>query len=586
MKKQKVCNKKGEKIREKMKRSIAMLCLAMLLCSAFYGIFTAAGGVTAAATAEKCIKIEGGDYGYPTPFALFPKGPGYIRMSFIFDTLTWKDKDGVIPWLADSWSRSYDAKVWTFYLQPEVKWSDGEPFTADDVKFTFDYTNEHPQLWYAYNAKEIDHVEVLDPYTVRIHLKKSRPTYIEDVAGCVPMIPEHIWSYVDDPYTFRGDDAVIGTGPLKLVEYDGTQGYYEYEANTNCFKGEPLIDRLIMLDVGDAALALKAGDIDAASFMGKEIVAVEEFEDDPDFEIEEGSSWWVLKFCFNLMMHPMNDTDFRRAIAYGINRADIVQTVTHGGSILANTGIIHPDSTWYKPGLPAYGYDPTVANEILNDLNFTDSDGDGIREYKSKEGNTTALKFTLITSEEYTDEAEFIKDDLKDLGIDIGVKSVSRRELSSGIACGKFEFAISGHGGIVNPRVLEWAAEGTSLNEEYNEKYEKQLRIMDEEDRKELVGDLQTIIAEEVPVYPLYHPNIWRIYDPDKLDTWFYTKDAIAGSIPLALNKLIFLFDPWRYDANEDGIIDKSEVIDAIQDYFDSKITKEQEIEVVKLYFL
>jgi peptide/nickel transport system substrate-binding protein len=567
-----------------MKRIITILCLAMLLCSAFYGISAAAGGATAAAMAENSIKIEGGDYGYPTPFALFPKGPGYIRMSFIFDMLTWKDKHGVIPWLADSWSRSDDARTWTFSLHRGVKWSDGEPFTADDVKFTFEYTKDHPQLWYAYNAKEIDHVEVPNPYTVSIHLEESMPTFIDDVAGCVPMIPEHIWKDVDNPYTFRGDDAVIGTGTLKLVEYDATQGYYGYEANTGCWKGEPIIDQLIMLDAGDPALALMAGDIDAASFMGKEIVAVEEFEDNSDFEIEEGSSWWVLNFYYNVGKYPMNNSDFRRAIAYAIDRADIVETVTDDGSILANIGIIHPDSTWYMPGLPGYEHNIAKANEILDALNFTDTNDDGIREYKDEVGNKKDFKFTLTTSEEYVNEAEFIKDDLKDLGIEIGVKSVSRNELGSGIACGAFEFAINGHGGIANPRVLRTAATGTSRSEEYYEIYEKQLRSMDEDQRKELVGELQEIIADELPVYPLYHPKIWYVYDPDKLDAWFYTKDAIAGSIPLALNKLIFLFDPWRYDANEDGIIEKSEVNDARQDYDEDKITKEQLTKVITLY--
>jgi len=79
---------------------------------------------------------------------------------------------------------------------------------------------------------------------------------------------------------------------------------------------------------------------------------------------------------------------------------------------------------------------------------------------------------------------------------------------------------------------------------------------------------------------------MWEVYNPEKLNTWFYTKDGIAFGIPLAQNKLIFLFDAWRYDENGNGIIEKSEVIDAIEDYFDEKITKKQVKKVIKLYFL
>ncbi len=572
--------KKGSRKRiGELKKIIAVLSLTILLSSAFSGIAS-----SESAKSEKVVTIEGDDYWYPTPFAHYYTGPGYIRMSFIFDTLIWKDKHGEISWLADSYSRSYDAKIWTFYLHRGVKWSDGKPFTADDVKFTFDYLKEHPPIWYGEEVRVIDRVDVLDPYTVSIYLKESRPTFIDDVAGCVPIIPEHIWEEITDPYKFREDEAVVGTGPLKLVEYDGTQGYYEYEANERCFKGRPIIDRLISIKVGDVkhvVLALETGDIDAASFSGKETVAVDGFRDDPDFKIKEGESWWVLNLYFNVYESPMNNVDFRKAIAYGIDRNDIVHTVTHDGSILANTGLMHPKSKWYKHGLPGYEHNITKAKEILDYLGFKDTNNNNIRDYP--EGGD--LKFTLFTTEDYVDEAEFIREDLKDIGIEIEVKTVGHKELLSRLTLGDFHLAIRGHGGIVNPRVLRPVARGTDRSEEYDEIYERQRRTMNEDYRKELVDELQTIIAEELPVYALYHPKIWCVYNPEKLDTWFYTKDAIAGSIPLAQNKLIFLFDPWRYDANENGIIEKNEVIDAIQDYFKDVITKEDVIDVIWLYF-
>ncbi|RJS84787.1 peptide ABC transporter substrate-binding protein, partial [Methanophagales archaeon] len=125
----------------KKEKIIAVLALTILVCSAF-------GGIAVVASAEKVVKfagdVPGGDWGYPSPFGFYPRGPGYIRMSFGFDTLTWKDQDGaVIPWLADSWEKSDDGKAWTFHLHEGVKWHDGEPFTAKDVQFTFDYIKKH-----------------------------------------------------------------------------------------------------------------------------------------------------------------------------------------------------------------------------------------------------------------------------------------------------------------------------------------------------------------------------------------------------------------------------------------------------------
>jgi peptide/nickel transport system substrate-binding protein len=138
---------------------------------------------------------------------------------------------------------------------------------------------------------------------------------------------------------------------------------------------------------------LETGDIDAASFSGKEIVAVDEFRGDPDFKIKEGKSWWVLNLYFNVYEYPMNNADFRRAIAYGINRTKIVHTETRDGSILANTGLMHPESKWCKHGLPGYEHNIAKAKEILKDLGFEDTD----------------LKFTLFTTEDYAREAESIK---------------------------------------------------------------------------------------------------------------------------------------------------------------------------------
>ena len=82
---------------------------------------------------------------------------------------------------------------------------------------------------------------------------------------------QHIWSSVEDPKKFRSKEAVIGTGPFKLVEYNKEGGYYLWAANEGYFKGKPLVDKLISTKVSDTALALKTGDLGEASFWRKDI---------------------------------------------------------------------------------------------------------------------------------------------------------------------------------------------------------------------------------------------------------------------------------------------------------------------------
>ncbi|MCW3141970.1 MAG: ABC transporter substrate-binding protein [Methanophagales archaeon] len=517
------------------KETLAIFGLAILLCSVFSGVVVA--------SEEKVVKFGGstlgGDFGYPSPYAFYPRGMGYIYLSFGFDTLTWKDETGVIPWLADSWEMSDDGKAWTFHLHRGVKWHDGEAFTADDVKFTFDYMKEHPRPKWFKSLEYIDRVDALDDSTVVIHLKKPVADFLVTIAGDVPIIPKHIWSGVEDPKKFRSKEAVIGTGPFKLVEYNKEEGYYLWEANEGYFKGKPLVDKLISTKVSDTALALKTGHLDEASYWRKDIDVVAEFEDNPNFKIIEGPGYWVLQLIFNCEKYPTNITEFRHAISYGIDNDEIIQKVVHGGAIPANPGILQPGIEWHNPDLLGYEHNVTRANEMLDALNFIDSNGDGIREYPTGED----MEFELITISKFSREAELIQSQLEEVGIKINVKPMDKSTVDTILKEGNFFLAINGHGGCSYPDILEapdWPA-STYHNDSYDSIFEEQATTMDFEERKQLVYQLQETIADDLPVYALYHPKRWAIFNPEKLDTWFYTKNGIAHGIPYELNKLVFV---------------------------------------------
>ena len=87
------------------------------------------------------------DVGFPSPFAFSALGPGgVVRLSLLFDTLTWRDSRGIIPWLAERWEVSGDGRGYTFHLRPGVRWHDGRELTAADVAFSLAYYGAHPSL--------------------------------------------------------------------------------------------------------------------------------------------------------------------------------------------------------------------------------------------------------------------------------------------------------------------------------------------------------------------------------------------------------------------------------------------------------
>jgi peptide/nickel transport system substrate-binding protein len=299
--------------------------------------------------------------------------------------------------------------------------------------------------------------------------------------------------------------------------------------------------------------------VDEATFWGSAVDAVNEFVGDDDFEIITGPSFWVLQIIFNCDAkdgYPTNNVTFRRAIAYGINREEIVEQKLHGGGVAANTGIIHPDAIWYNPDCEDYAHNATKAEELLDSLGFTDTNGDRIREYP--EGGD--LEFTLYTTGKYLREGELIQAQLEEIGIKIELKSSDWTTIDSYLRDADFDMVISGHGGIANPQIMripDWPA-STYDSEEYTSTFAEQEVTLDFDDRNELVNQLQEMVAEDLPVYTLYHPYIWCVYNPDVLDTWFYTRDGICIGIPIELNKLIFLA---RYgDANENGKINMQDV--------------------------
>ncbi len=395
---------------------------------------------------ERVLRMDGDNLGYPSVFTSSPKGRGYLLVSFTFDTLVWKDETGVIPLVAKDWTISDDNKTYTFNLNENIKFTDGTPLTAEDVKFSFDYLKDHPYQWVS--VAPVEKVTAIDEKTVQIVLNDIYVPFVTDIAGNVPIMPKHIWENITEPEKFNTKDAVIGSGPLILESYDKESGVYIYNANKDYFLGEVQIDKLIMSSVKNTKEALVAGEIDMASNI-KYGEAMKLKEESGKYKVIEGPGLWVGRLYFNFGIEELNIKEVRQAMYYAINRDELVQKALKGAAEAGNPGHIHPTSEWYSPDIKNYDYNPETAIELLTSAGITDTNGNGIVEYNGKD-----LSYEFIVPEEQIALAELITKYLGDIGISIEVKTMDQNTIASLIKEGKFTLAFNGHGSFGGDPVL------------------------------------------------------------------------------------------------------------------------------------
>lgn len=494
----------------------------------------------------KEVQLPGGDWGLPTPFSFYPRGPGYVHLSLVYDTLVWKDEKGIVPWLAESWGCSADGLTWTFRLRPSVRWQDGAPLSSRDVRFTFEYLKTHPVEWFP--VSKAGRVETPDAATVRFHLEAPYAPFLGHLAGSVPIFPEHLWKDVPDPRAAALPDRAVGSGPYRLVQYDKAQGGYEYAANPDFFLGAPRVAKLRFVPAPDPVAALDSGAVDQASIPA---ALMDRFRTQPRFQLKSGPAYWVLALQMNRDRPPFSQLDVRRAVAHAIDRRALVERAVPGGlegAHPASPGFLPPDSQWFDPScLERYPYDPTRSKELLQSSGIAGRDGDKVSD--ASEGNPMAL--TLITTSPYLREAELLQTWLGQVGFSIEVKVLDVKTLDARVREARYDLALSGHGGLGgDPSVIMgfgtvneggWSGQ-TPSTPEYRLAAERLLASADAAERRSLCQAMQRIYADELPTLPLYHPVTVIAYRPEVLRGWFFTAEGGIGiGVPMALNKLVFM---------------------------------------------
>ena len=473
------------------------------------------------------VKLEGEDAGFPSPFGHYPRMRGTV-MKYVFDSLLEPDEDRCIPWLAEKWEISEDGKTHDITLREGVKWHDGEEMTAKDVVFSFQYYLEHPPVFIGEvitKSGYIQSIEAVNDYQVKIVTTEPNSTFYCE-AGMLRIIPEHIWKDVDNPYEFTDDKALIGCGPYILTDYSKEHGTYRYEAFEDYWGPKQQVDVIEMIPVSDEILAFESGDINI-TMITPDLLA--RFENDEQFRVVKSPALAGTMLSFNMHKNDLfKQKTFRQAITYAIVKDEIIEKVMRGAAKPGSPGILPIDHQWYNLSLPRYEYNTGKALELLKQAGV--------------DGSLTLE--LLVTEGPEVRVGELLKEQLAKVNIDLKIVTVDRNSRDARVNEGAYEIAILSMGAwgldadYLRLRYYSQLEEGSGgsatgilgndqgyVNAEVDRLCQEQLRETDREKRKQIIFELQQVLAEDVPEVPLYNNYYHFVFRPEEYDGWTFMFD-------------------------------------------------------------
>lgn len=464
------------------------------------------------------IRLEGGDYGYPSPYAHYPRGPGGYKRNLIFDSLLERGEDGLIPWLAKDYQIKNGGKEYLFTIRDDVKWHDGEPFTVEDVKFSFEYGLEHPLVWSDLIEDDIKKVEIEDENQVLITVAEVNASLLYAI-GNQRIIPKHVWKDVEVPKEYTGANAVVGTGPYVLTDYSKEHGTYRFDVFEGFWGPQQNVKTIKFIPVSENILAFEKGKIDltrvSPDLLGR-------YKNNPEYKVIQRPAFWGYRFIFNIQdVDVLKNKKVRQAFSYALNSKELIAKIERGAGVLGSPGILPPDHVYYNPDVKKYSYNLDKAKELL------------------KEAGYDSLSLDLKIANRTVRMAELIKEQLSRVGIKLKIISSDTKTQDSRINKNEYELAITGHGGWGGePDYLIERFAGEQLkgrlsssgaigynNDKLNRLLAQQKKEFNSEKRREIFYKVQDILAGDVPEIPLYYTAGYTVYRPDKYDGWMFMYD-------------------------------------------------------------
>ena len=326
------------------------------------------------------------------------------------------------PDLAESWEVSDDSTRYTFHLAEGVRWHDGEPFTAADVKFTFEniLLNFHSRTRGGLSGI-LHSIETPDDATVVFNFIQPYAALLQRLNSTeAPILPKHIYEGADDVQTAEANLTPVGTGPFKLESYD-IDNEITLVRNDDYFKeGLPYLDRVVMRVIPDQntqVLALEEGEVDyiwrvpggdIERLSGDDSIALHNINSGP------GGGFCIPTLTFNSDREVFSDLRVRQAIAHAVNRDQLVAQVLFGQGRAA-TGPINSQMAFaYSDDVTSYPYDVDRANALLDEAGY------------ASDGTRFTIDLLVFSFGVFPKYGEVMRQNLAEVGIDVEVMPLDR----------------------------------------------------------------------------------------------------------------------------------------------------------------
>jgi peptide/nickel transport system substrate-binding protein len=471
-------------------------------------------------------------------FNPFNASVSFLSFGTEYEELTYVDglKSGkTTPWLAKSYAWGNGNKTLTFTIRDGVKWSDGKPFSASDVVYTFQLLKKNPALDLNADWSVLKSV-TQNGNKVVFDFKTPAVPYFYYIADQTPIVAKHIWTTLKNPTTYK-DEHPVGTGPFAMSSC--SPQVIKYKKNPDYWQsGKPTIDTVYypaFTSNDPANQQLASGKAQWGSQFIPNINAY--------YLKKSADNHYWFPPVVNVAVY-INQTDpilknlpVRKAMAYAIDRNKVSEIGEYGYEPASNqTGIVTPTfSDWLDQGLAKkVDYDPQKAEQILQQAGYKKVGG----VYQTPDGKP--LSFTMINIGGYSDwvaSAQLVQEQLKAVGIKVTPQNLSSQTYDNDVYNGHYQLAYDGNQTAGPTPYYELrsllyskgsAPIGKSAGSDW-ERYsnpqadkliEQYAATSDSATQHQIVKQLEAIMVDDIPVIPVTEGVDWYQYNTKDLGGW------------------------------------------------------------------